>query len=162
MCEAYVCICAHTFNTANTFSPFFLLPSSSFLQVSANEMVIQLPSHATAQFPALFSDLEGGGGGGGGVSGSMGRGEEGRSASLTDMGIASYGLSSTTLEDVFLRIANDDDNDDIPSSPSSPNGPNNGPNNGLNSALMAVAEGVKWFLRLIRPLPSSTASPYHR
>jgi hypothetical protein len=51
----------------------------------ASELAFRLPLAHTAAFPALFQDLD--------------------AATTADTGISGYGVSVTTLEEVFLRIA---------------------------------------------------------
>jgi ATP-binding cassette subfamily A (ABC1) protein 3 len=52
-----------------------------------SEIVLQLPSHASSVFPDLLASLD---------------------QNMTGLGIAEYGISVTTLEEVFLRIASHD------------------------------------------------------
>jgi hypothetical protein len=51
----------------------------------ASELAFRLPLAHTAAFPALFHDLD--------------------TVTTADTGISGYGVSVTTLEEVFLRIA---------------------------------------------------------
>lgn len=63
---------------------------------SGSELVFTLPTHAAPQFPVLLDALDG---------------------HLNELGVRSYGVSVTTLEDVFLRIASDRDTDKQGDSP---------------------------------------------
>ena len=58
------------------------------METTGTELVYQLPEEAAhrGDFEVLFESLD---------------------ASLDDLGIGSYGISDTTLEEVFLRVAED-------------------------------------------------------
>jgi hypothetical protein len=60
------------------------VPSAKLLSDSGHEVAIKLPQEQTSAFSAMLHQLE---------------------ASAADLGVASYGLSVTTLEEVFLAIA---------------------------------------------------------
>ena len=60
------------------------VPQSNVLSDVSAEFALQLPSDATPKFQKLFDELD---------------------ASLKDLGISSYGISVTTLEEVFLNVA---------------------------------------------------------
>ncbi|GIL83990.1 hypothetical protein Vretifemale_12715 [Volvox reticuliferus] len=61
------------------------VPAAELLSAAGAEVVIRLPREAAGAFPALLRDLDG----------PVGR---------QQLGVASYGLSLTTLEEVFLSI----------------------------------------------------------
>ncbi|KAG2483446.1 hypothetical protein HYH03_017700 [Edaphochlamys debaryana] len=61
------------------------VPSAELLSAAGSEVVLRLPREAAAAFPPLLRELEG----------PLGR---------QGLGVASYGLSLTTLEEVFLSI----------------------------------------------------------
>ncbi|GLD96661.1 hypothetical protein PINS_up005344 [Pythium insidiosum] len=61
---------------------------SKCLSSYGSEIVFQLPSHASSLFPPLLESLD---------------------ANMRSLGIQQYGISVTTLEEVFLRIARDRD-----------------------------------------------------
>ncbi|GAQ79509.1 ABC transporter A family [Klebsormidium nitens] len=64
------------------------VPVASLVNDVASELAFRLPLAHTAAFPALFHDLD--------------------AAAAAERGIAGYGVSVTTLEEVFLRIARGD------------------------------------------------------
>ncbi|KAF0720764.1 Aste57867_43 [Aphanomyces stellatus] len=64
------------------------VPTASVLSMVGSELVLQLPTQSSAHFPALLQSLD---------------------ASLAALRILEYGISITTLEEVFLRIAHQKD-----------------------------------------------------
>ncbi|EGZ11630.1 lipid exporter ABCA1 family [Phytophthora sojae] len=67
------------------------VPSAKVLSNVGAEIAFQLPLDSTASFPALFEELD---------------------SKMGDLGVLSYGISVTTLEEVFIKVAeaNDEDN----------------------------------------------------
>ena len=63
------------------------VPDAKELTQAAGEISFQLPLHAVSHFSALFDALD---------------------ATKDEMGIAAYGISMTTLEEVFVRIAHEE------------------------------------------------------
>eukprot|EP01065_Artemidia_motanka_P007592 TRINITY_DN137_c0_g1_i12.p1 TRINITY_DN137_c0_g1~~TRINITY_DN137_c0_g1_i12.p1 ORF type:complete len:1800 (+),score=711.39 TRINITY_DN137_c0_g1_i12:86-5401(+) len=66
-------------------------PKVELLSAAGSELIYRLPTSATSQFSALFRTLE----------------EEGAA-----LGIGEFGVSETTLEEIFLKIASDDETQD--------------------------------------------------
>ena len=60
------------------------------LQEVSSEMTFQLPTASSSQFKSFFEDLDN---------------------SIEELGIRSYGVGITTLEEVFLKIGHDGDED---------------------------------------------------
>ncbi|KAG6587048.1 ATP-binding Cassette (ABC) Superfamily [Phytophthora cinnamomi] len=67
------------------------VPSAKVLSNVGAEIAFQLPLDSTASFPTLFEELD---------------------SKMGDLGVLSYGISVTTLEEVFIKVAeaNDEDN----------------------------------------------------
>ncbi|CAE7902215.1 ABCA1 [Symbiodinium sp. KB8] len=63
------------------------VPSVKTLSDVGAEVAFQVPTEASSSFPALFEDLE---------------------ANLSRLGIRSYSIGATTLEEVFLRVAEEE------------------------------------------------------
>jgi ABC-type multidrug transport system ATPase subunit len=62
---------------------------ASLASSAGTELSIRLPKNAVTQFPRLFESLE-------------------SSESRIDLGILSFGIETTTLEEVFMRVVNED------------------------------------------------------
>ena len=67
------------------------IPDVEIQSEVGTELIMRLPMHASSGFPELLSKLD---------------------ANLSDFGLETYGLSATTLEEVFLQVARDEDPDD--------------------------------------------------
>ena len=59
-----------------------IIPEATLTNDTSGEMIVNLPESRVQQFPDLFHTLE---------------------KSKEQLGVASFGLSVTTMEDVFLR-----------------------------------------------------------
>ena len=60
------------------------VPTAFLIDAAGQDLSFMLPATETASFEPLFAELE---------------------SKRVELGIASYGVSATTLEDVFLRVA---------------------------------------------------------
>ncbi|GMF14304.1 unnamed protein product [Phytophthora lilii] len=78
------------------------VPSAKVLSNVGAEIAFQLPLDGTASFPVLFEELD---------------------AKMGELGVLSYGISVTTLEEVFIKVAeaNDEDNQHTLIKAASPN-----------------------------------------
>jgi hypothetical protein len=63
------------------------VPEASVVSTAGTECAIRLPKHAVSAFPALFEYIDG---------------------HNFELGVLSYGIETTTLEEVFMRIVNED------------------------------------------------------
>lgn len=81
------------------------VPDSQLLSNAGTELSFRLPLNQSARFPALLRDLD------------DAVAKPGSSSSSSDpskpSGLASFGLSVTTMEDVFIRVAHQADEDDV-------------------------------------------------
>ena len=64
------------------------IPSAKKMQEVSSEIAYQLPTESSSMFKAFFADFD---------------------ANLTSLGIRSYGVGITTLEEVFLSIGHGED-----------------------------------------------------
>jgi ATP-binding cassette subfamily A (ABC1) protein 3 len=63
------------------------VPAASIASNAGTELSLRLPKEAVGQFPAMFERLE---------------------SESKSLGVLSYGIETTTLEEVFMRIVNED------------------------------------------------------
>jgi ABC-type multidrug transport system ATPase subunit len=63
------------------------VPEASIASNAGTELSLRLPKEAVGQFPAMFERLE---------------------SESKSLGVLSYGIETTTLEEVFMRIVNED------------------------------------------------------